>query len=180
MKKVLIVSSSPRLHGNSDVLCDAFMKGAKDAGHSVTKINLAQKKLHACIGCASCYESSDCVFDDMAEIKQQLIAADVIVFGTPVYFHNMCAQLKILIDRTVGFYEQLVNKEFYYIMTATSTEEQDDQNFPRTIESLRGYTLDCLEGSVEKGMIRGGGLSKVGDAKNSAYEKQAYEMGKRV
>lgn len=180
MKKILIISASPRFQGNSDVLCDAFMKGAKEVGHSVTKINLKEKKIHVCVGCANCYESSNCIFDDMEEIKEEMIAADVIVLGTPVYFHNMCGQLKIMIDRTVGFYEQLVNKEFYYIMTATSTEEEDDQNFSRTIESLRGYTLDCLESSVEKGMICGGGLSKIGDAKNSIYEKQAYEMGKRV
>lgn len=180
MKKVLIISSTPRVGGNSEVLCDAFMKGAQEAGNHVKKIALREKKLHPCVGCTSCYESSNCVFDDIVEIKQNLLEADVVVLGTPVYFHNMSGQLKIMIDRTVGFYEELINKEFYYIMTATSTEEEDEQNFPRTIESLRGWTLDCLEGCVEKGIICGAGLSNVGDAKGSKFEKLAYEMGKGV
>ncbi len=180
MKKVLLISSSPRLHGNSDVLADAFALGARESGNEVVKVNLRDKKLHPCVGCASCYSSSNCVFDDMRELKTQLISADVIVLATPVYFHAMSAQLKIMIDRTVGFYEQLKNKEIYYIMTATSTEQEDGLNFVRCLDNLRGWALDCLINSKEKGIIKGGGLSKVSDAKGSIFEKQAYEMGKNI
>ena len=41
-KKVLILSSSPRVKGNTDLLCDMFAKGAADAGHEVEKISLNQ------------------------------------------------------------------------------------------------------------------------------------------
>lgn len=52
-KNVLILSSSPRRHGNSDLLCDRFLEGAKDAGHNVEKIFLKDKDINYCTGCSS-------------------------------------------------------------------------------------------------------------------------------
>ena len=50
-KNVLILSASPRKNGNSDLLCDEFAKGAKEAGHTVEKIFVAEKDIHYCKGC---------------------------------------------------------------------------------------------------------------------------------
>ena len=54
MKKVLIISASPRKGGNSDLLCDQFAKGAREAGHHVEKVRLAEKKIGYCTGCYAC------------------------------------------------------------------------------------------------------------------------------
>ena len=54
MKKVLIISASPRKGGNSDLLCDQFAKGATEAGHHVEKVRLAEKKIGYCTGCYAC------------------------------------------------------------------------------------------------------------------------------
>ena len=62
----------------------------------------------------------------------------------------MDAQLKTLIDRTVPRYTEIKNKEFYYIVAAADTKTA---NMEKTIEGLRGFTLDCLDGTVEKGII---------------------------
>ena len=43
-KKVLVLSGSPRKGGNSDILCDEFMRGAQDAGHTVEKIFIRDQK----------------------------------------------------------------------------------------------------------------------------------------
>ena len=56
MKKVLIISASPRKNGNSDLLCDEFAKGAIEAGHEVEKIRLAEKKVGFCTGCYACQD----------------------------------------------------------------------------------------------------------------------------
>ena len=73
-KKVLILSSSPRKGGNSDLLCDEFMKGAKEAGHNVEKIFIAQKKINYCTGCGVCNSTHKCVQDDdMKEILDKMI-----------------------------------------------------------------------------------------------------------
>ena len=177
MKKVLIISSTPRFGGNSEVLCQAFEKGALENKNEVVFIKLREKKIHPCIGCWHC-KNAPCVFDDdMTEIQKHMLESDVIVLGTPVYFYTMCAQLKALIDRTTPFYEKLQNKEFYYIMTA---DDEDKNNLQKTVDSLRGWSLDCLEGSKEKGIIFATGITYLGDAKGSKFEKQAYEMGKNV
>lgn len=94
-KKVLILSSSPRRGGNSDTLCDEFLRGAQEAGHEVEKIFLKDKTIHYCTGCGVCNEGKPCPQkDDAPEIVRKMVAADVIVLATPVYFYTMSAQMK--------------------------------------------------------------------------------------
>ena len=103
-KKVLILSGSPRKGGNSDLLCDEFMRGAIDVGNTVAKIRVPEKKIAPCLGCYYCAKNGGkCVQpDDMAELLQKMIDADVLVLASPVYFYSICAQLKAVIDRTVA------------------------------------------------------------------------------
>lgn len=85
-KKVLILSGSPRKGGNSDILCDEFLRGTQDAGHKAEKIRVAEKKVAPCSGCYYCStHGGACVHkDDMAGILQKMIDADVIVLVSPV------------------------------------------------------------------------------------------------
>ena len=152
-KKVLILSGSPRRGGNSDLLCDEFLRGAREAGHEVEKISVAAKKIAPCSACYYCREHSGiCVHkDDMAEVLQKMIDADVIVLASPVYFYSIDAQLKALIDRTVARWLEVKNKEFYYIVTMA---DEDSASADTTLACMRGYA-DCVKGAVEKGVIIG-------------------------
>ena len=179
MKKVLVISSSPRRNGNSDLLCDQFMKGAIEAGHRAEKIFLADKTIHYCTGCGACANATrPCVQkDDVAEILEKMVGADVIVLATPVYFYTMCAQLKTLIDRSCPRYTAISNKEFYFILTAADTNRAA---MNQTLESLRGFTEDCLENSREKGIVFGLGVMDRGEVKETPAYREAFEMGKRI
>ena len=107
-KKVLIVSSSPRKHGNSDLLCDEFAHGAKDAGNEVEKVFLADKSINYCRGCGICNSTHKCVQnDDMAELNDKMVKADVIALASPVYFYTVDAQLKTFIDWCVPRYTEM-------------------------------------------------------------------------
>ena len=118
-KKILAISSSFRKGGNSDTLCDQFIRGAQEAGNEVEKIFVNDYKINFCRGCGACNITHKCVQkDDMAVILDKMIEADVIVLATPVYFYNMNGQMKTLIDRTVPRYEEMRNKDFYYILAA--------------------------------------------------------------
>lgn len=121
-KKVLILSGSPRKGGNSDLLCDEFMRGAVEAGNEVTKIRVAEKKIGYCSACYYCRKSGGVCAkkDDMADILQQMIDADVIVLASPVYF--------------------------YYIVTCADTDKAAQET---TLACFRGYA-DCVEGAEEK------------------------------
>jgi multimeric flavodoxin WrbA len=82
-KKVLALSASPRRGGNSDLLCDQFMLGAKESGNQVEKIFLRDKEINYCLAFDACQgNGGNCVQkDDMAEILDKIMAADVIVMA---------------------------------------------------------------------------------------------------
>ena len=170
MKNVLIISASPRKGGNSDTLCDEFMRGAVESGNTAEKIFLRDRLINYCTGCGVCNSTHKCVQqDDMADIIEKMLKADVIVMSTPVYFYSMDAQLKTLIDRTVPRYTEMGGKDFYYIVTAADT----------SVPMLE-KTVDCLPGTKEKGIIYAGGVWQKGEIQGTKYMNEAYEMGKNV
>lgn len=176
MKKVIILSASPRKGGNSDTLCDQFMLGVKEAGHQVEKIHVHQKKIGYCMACYGCKKTGKCIQkDDMDGILDKMIQADVIVLSTPVYFYSMDGQLKTLIDRTLPRYTEINNKDFYFI--ATAADEKSEME--RTIDSMRGFS-DCCPDSQVKGIIYGSGVWQRGEIQGHKALLEAYEMGKNI
>lgn len=177
-KKVLILSGSPRRGGNSDLLCDEFMRGAREAGNDVEKIFIRDKKVAPCNACYYCNRNGGAcaIPDDMGGILDQMQAADVIVMSSPVYFYSIDAQMKAVIDRSVARWTDIPDKEFYYIMTAA---EDSDTVMDCTLECFRGFAA-CLDGAKEMGYIAGKGVYEAGDIRNTHYMKDAYEMGRSV
>lgn len=176
-KNVLILSGSPRKGGNSDILCDEFAKGAVASGNLVEKIRIAEKSVAPCRGCYACKSGGICAIkDDMAEILQKLILADVIVLSSPVYFYSIDAQLKAVIDRTVARWLEVKNKEFYYILTAA---DEDVSAMDTSLACFRGYA-DCVEGAKEMGVILGIGVYEKGEIIGTHYISDAFEMGKSI
>lgn len=175
MKKVLILSGSPRKAGNSDLLCDAFLKGAKEAGNEAEKIFLRDKKIGYCNACYYCkdHQGACAVKDDMSEILDKMQAADVIVLASPVYFYSIDAQMKTVIDRTVARWLDIADKTFYYIMSAA---EDSPTVMDCTLECFRGLAA-CLKGSKEGGVIYGKGVYEKGEIDGKSAMRQAYEMG---
>lgn len=177
-KNVLIISASPRKGGNSDTLCDQFRKGAEEAGNRADKIRLAELSIDYCSACYACKKIGHCVKqDDMEVVLSKMREADVIVLATPVYFFTMCAQMKTMIDRTLGGAQKagLENKEFYLIATAADGKAAME----RTIDGLRGY-LECLPGAKEMGVIYGAGAWQLGDILKEPAMQEAYQMGKNI
>jgi multimeric flavodoxin WrbA len=174
-KNVIVLSSSPRRGGNSDLLCDQFIAGTHKAGNSAEKIFLKDKKINYCTGCGTCIDrGKSCPQkDDMTEILDKMVAADVIVMATPVYFYTMCAQMKTLIDRCCSRYTKISGKEFYFVVTAADTNKQAME---RTIEEFRGFTY-CLDDANERGVIYGTGAWEKGEIKRSPVMEEAYNTG---
>lgn len=177
MKNMLILSSSPRRGGNSDTLSNEFLRGACDAGHTIEKIFLKDKTINYCTGCSTCSQHKPCPQkDDMPEILDKMLAADIIVMATPVYFYTMSAQMKTLIDRCCGLYTQMKGKEFYFIVAAA---EDEQEKMERTIDTFQGF-LDCLEDATIKGVVYGLGVWHVGEINNTPAMQQAYRMGNQI
>ncbi|MBR2812412.1 MAG: flavodoxin family protein [Solobacterium sp.] len=178
MKKVLIISSSPRKGGNSDRLAAAFEQGAKDAGNEVTFVRLSEKKIGYCMACGYCHSHGNvCVLkDDMAEILRMMKQADVFVLASPVYFYNVCAQMKTFIDRTYPCFFQLRRKELYYICTSA---DPDFGSIDGALKAFNGFEI-CLPYGECKGVIYGTDNPNHGDIEGKPQLAEAYEMGKAV
>lgn len=178
-KNVLIVSASPRKGGNSDILAEQFAEGAAKAGHAVEKVNLADRQIQFCKGCLVCQNTHQCVIhDDMKNILDQMVCADIVVFATPIYFYEMEGQLKTFLDRTNPLYG--VNYSFRDIYLIGSSAEEESSAMDGAVKGLEGW-IACFDKTRMAGVVHGGGVTDRGDIKgHSVCMKQAYEMGINV
>lgn len=175
VKKVLVISASPRRGGNTDLLCDEFVRGAREAGGEVEKIFLDDYTIDFF---HEQYElSADSVADgDQAPlIIAKMVDADIIVLSSPVYYMNIDGQLKTLMDRCFRN-NGLGGKEFYYI---TACADAEDSTAETAIFAFRGFVV-CLPDPVERGMVKAIGMGRKGAVEQSQYMRQAYELGKTI
>lgn len=175
MKNVLIISSSPRKNGNSELLCKEFLAGALESGHNAELVRLSEKQIGYCKGCYICRKRGKCVQeDDMPALLDKIKRADVLVLATPVYFYSMSAQLKTFIDRLFFVYRE-VHADIYLIVTA---HDDDLPLLELTAESIRGCTRDCFEGCEERGCLIVGGVGKRGEVIGREEMETAFEWGR--
>jgi len=102
---ILAFNGSPRPHGNSSLLLNEFIKGAEQVGAKVETIVANKINIQHCQGCLKCNLIKRCSIrnDDWTQLSQKILAADTIVFSTPVYFHHLPSSLKAIIDRFRSF-----------------------------------------------------------------------------
>lgn len=99
--KIVVITGSPRKHGNSFAMTDAFIKKAEQLGHSVTRFDAAFMRIGGCHACETCYKTGKaCSFDDdFNTIAPAILDADAVVYTMPVYWYSIPAQIKGVIDR---------------------------------------------------------------------------------
>ncbi len=101
--QILTLLGSPRKHGNTEGVLRRFEAKAVEAGHGVASINVTHLKIDGCLGCDFCHgeltEPGCAQSDDADEVLRQILAADLIVYASPVYCWSVTAQMKALIDR---------------------------------------------------------------------------------
>lgn len=177
-KKIVIISTSLRNHSNSEILADAFAEGARKAGNEVEKISLIGKDIAFCKGCLACQKLGRCVIDDDAgAIAEQMKAADVIVWATPIYYYEMSGQMKTLIDRANYLYSSDYRfRDIYFLSAAAEDEEGVDE---RAVNGLEGW-IACYEKASLKGVVFAGGVTNPKEAENHEAVKKAYEMGSSI
>ena len=179
MKNVLIISTSLRGGSNSELLAKECAKGAEEAGNRVELLSLKGKKIQYCIGCLSCMKTGKCVQkDDAPEIMEKLRRADVLVFATPIYYYEMCGQMKTLLDRMNPLYSSdYAFREVYMIATAA---DGGDSTFEKAYNGLQGW-VDCFPKAKLCGLVAG---EEIGDPKDAVNHpdvmEKAYCLGKEI
>ncbi len=177
MEKVLIISASPRQGGNSEILADEFARGSREAGNQVEKVDLRDKAIGFCQGCLACQKTGRCLINDDAEvIRRQMLSAEVIVFATPIYFYEMCGQMKTMLDRSNPLFPaDYAFRDIYLLATAADTEATAIEG---AIKGLEGW-IACFEKTRLAGVVKGLGVDDPGAVRNSRrIMKEVYDMGR--
>ena len=178
MKKILIVSTSPRANSNSEALAKAFARGAQEAGHEAELISLRGKTINFCRGCFVCQEKKRCVIrDDADTICQKALEADVLVFATPIYYYEMSGQLKTLLDRLNPLFPSDYAFRDVYLLASAA---EDEETVPRrAVSGVEGW-IECFERAKLAGTVFMGGVTAAGESPAHPALEQAYRMGKEV
>lgn len=101
--KILVLNGSPRAQGGTSAMVTAFSEGAREAGHEVDVLNVANMDIHGCRGCEWCHTAGNgaCVQrDDMDAVYPLWDAAEMIVIASPVYYGSFSGQMHCAINRT--------------------------------------------------------------------------------
>ena len=178
MKKILVISTSPRRGSNSEALADAFASGAREAGHEVELVSLRGKDVQFCRGCFVCQETQRCVIHDDADtLRQKALEADVLVFATPIYYYEMSGQLKTLLDRFNPLFPSDYAFRDVYLMTAAA--EDEDFVPQRALNGLEGW-VECFERAKLAGHVFMGGVTEAGENPEHPALRQARSMGRNA
>lgn len=178
-KNILIINGSPRAHGNTEALVDAFIEGAQGAGHTTAKMNLRQMNVKPCIGCCKCVEKKGdpCIQkDDMKEIYAAYAKADTLVFAAPMYFWTFPAQLKAALDRifapSAAADMKIPATDCVMLMPAGGTG-------PANAEPAVSYYKSLLShmGWSDRGIIMAEGVNDIGDIQKTSYPEEARKLG---
>lgn len=177
-KNVLIISASLRKNSNSEKLAAAFADGANTAGHRAELISLADKSVAFCKGCLACQKTGECVIkDDASRIVQKMLKADVLVFATPIYFYEMCGQMKTMLDRANPLFpSEYVFRDVYLLGAAA---DEDKHAMDGVMKGLSGW-IACFPKSKLAGTVFGGGVTSAGEIANHPALDEVRKMGASV
>lgn len=185
MAHIVVVEASPRLHGNSHALAEAFTKGARAAGHNVETIRLARYTLNYCKGCygtgspKSCDKTGTCwQHDDANALCDTLRDADIVAFALPIYFYSVPGQLKTFFDRSIQLRDTHKFKDIYLLATSESGK---DSAMDGAISDLDGW-IRCMPDTRLAGVVRGTSTLAPGDItdRNPKAVAEAEAMGKNA
>lgn len=176
--KIVVITGSPHRHGTSALLADKFIQGAQEAGHEVFRFDAAFADLHPCLGCRKCRTTdAGCVHkDDMELLNPHLLAAEMVVFVSPIYYYDWTAQLKTAIDRFYANSPALRQPK----KTALLLTMEDD-----TMESAAGAILS-YEGMTDflhwerVGILSALDCLDLEAMAKTDYPQQAYQLGKSL
>jgi len=177
MKNILVLTGSPRKDGNSDLLANAFIEGARTSGNEVTLFEAGKMKVNGCDSCLTCSkEGANCTFDDdFTKLIPVLEKADMIVFCTPLYYFSFSSQLKSVIDRLCFFayeHRSLKIKESILISCGCLDDMEIFEGIVKIYELMAKYI-----GWQDKGILTIPKISEIGDIRNTDGLERAKNLG---
>ena len=175
---IVVLHGSPNKRGSTAILCEEFARGAREAGHIVERVNVAEAGIAPCTGCVACGYEGPCVqHDGMDALRPKLLAADMLVFATPLYYYGMSAQLKTVIDRFCSANYSITGKHMKSALLAVAWNADS-----WTFDALMAHynTLVRYLDFQDCGAVLGYGCGTPSSTSRSRYPKAAYELGRSL
>lgn len=125
---ILILQGSPRANGNTAWMAEEYKKAAEAAGHQVTIVDVAKKKINGCLACEYCHTKGDgaCIQkDDMQELYPLMNEAEVLVLAAPIYYFTLCAQIQAPVQRMYCVNKPAKVKKMALLMSSYSPNVYD-------------------------------------------------------
>ena len=176
--KIVVLMGSPNRNGSTGILVESFKRGAEETGHSVEVMDVCHAYIHPCIGCVKCGYEGPCVQkDDVEMIRKKLLASDMVVFATPLYYYGMSAQLKTVVDRFCAYNSSLNSKHMKSALLTVAWNADD-----WTFEALTAHykTLVRYIHFQDMGMVLGYGCGTPAMTKRSRYPQEAFMLGRSL
>ena len=175
---IVILMGSPNKNGSTALLVERFAKGAAEAGHTCEVIDVCRADVRPCTGCVRCGYEGPCVQKDgMEKIRAKLLACDMVVFATPLYYYGMTAQLKAVVDRFCSSNSSITRRHLKSALITVAWNSDD-------------WTFDALEAHYDTlvrylslrdcGRVLGAGCGTPGMTRRSRYPEEAYRLGKSL
>jgi len=180
MKKILVLTGSPRKNGNTDKMADAFEKGAREVGHETVRFEAGKKNIKGCLGCNGCWSNGHacCHKDDFWELEPLLESCDAVAIISPLYWLGFTAQLKAPIDKLyayggAGGTRPLTIKESCMMVCGEMPPE--DKEYEMLKETYRQIAV--FENWTDRGILVAGGFGEAGIESTDTLAR-AEEMGR--
>jgi len=176
--KILVINSSPRKGGNTEVLLDALISGAEEEGATISNMKLRTLEVSPCKACDSCKKTGKCIQkDDMHDLISKMMECKVWVLGTPIYWWGPTAQLKAFIDRWYG-----VDRDIFKDHRVALVIPFESSN-PKTAQHVLGMFEDIFAylGMKQIGTILAPGVVNRGEVKTKPnFLEEARNLGKSI
>ncbi|HVN22449.1 MAG TPA: flavodoxin family protein [Syntrophorhabdales bacterium] len=170
--KTVILFGSPRKKGNTRRLVDAFSETMKKNGHDVRLLNLNDMNVRPCQGCLACAKEGKCrINDDMKDLRKYMMESELIVYATPTYWWGPSSQLKLVIDRSIVFFDENMDSRIKgkKVITLMTCADKSLDTFSPALDSFK-RTFDALS-MTYLGGVEAAGCEGMGEVSKKALEQ---------
>ncbi len=183
---ILGISGSPRIGGNTDILLDRALEGARNKGAKTEKVILNTLRLSPCQECENMSDDGFCIFeDDFQLLFKKIENSDAVILASPIFFGSLSAQTKIMIDRFQCFWRAKYllkiniaqkDKKGAFI----SVEGSQRQDFFDNAKSIVKNLFATINAEYSEELFCPGADEKASVLKHPDFLKKAFELGERI
>ena len=184
--KVLGINGSPRIGGNTDILLEKVLEGAKTKGAQIEKVVLNTLNFSPCQECENIRDDGTCIIeDDMQSLYRKIEEADAIILASPIFFGSLSAQTKMMIDRfqCVWRAKYILKKDIFKRKAKgafISVEGSNKQDFFDNAKSIVKNLFATINVDYQEELFCPGADAKGSILKYSDVLEKAFQLGKRI